>query len=498
MPKMQGTAHQCSVLGCPLGNSPVGLWLFSLPCKDAEPALHTAWLERLRLTADQSHSPRICSRHFAEQDFVRHHQRIVGLKRTAVPTNTGCCLGGNHLVTCRASSSSSGAHSPERTALGVGALQHQGAASECKSLRDHEVCLRGKPRVQAPTAYGPLRSKDAPGSLGSLLEEGADADALTFGGSAVSFTRPSIGSFAVEEKGDSALQAAPLGAPSEFVLNASFGCFNSSGAHTDTVPSGDTSLLTSNAGLPVSAVGAAKSSAVQHQRGAELNSLVCRDGGHCGFSAQPSSLYGSFSALTGLAGASDACAHLPQPSDNTVLLNTEWKPDGISEVVSASSGNDFCEPADVRAEVDCSVDSNVHTLNPAVLRSRNSCGGTSRAEKVLLIYTEGQPRTSVGSKSVGGVVQSLPEGDCAADSCSDTVEPVVAEEATVFDPSMGTYIVEKETMSDEDGHGASAIQFRVSWAPNDDTAKKASSSGQPSSTRNGPASNYSGRRRKTS
>ncbi|XP_077560638.1 uncharacterized protein LOC144175435 [Haemaphysalis longicornis] len=143
MPKMKGTPHQCSVLGCPSGNSPVGLWLFSLPCEDAEPALRATWLERLHLTTDQPHSPRVCFRHFAEQDFVRQKQRIVGLKRMAVPVNTGSQLGGNHRAACGTNSAVSGAHGPETTALGVGALQCQGAVPNCVSPRGHAVGPRG-------------------------------------------------------------------------------------------------------------------------------------------------------------------------------------------------------------------------------------------------------------------------------------------------------------------------------------------------------------------
>lgn len=513
MPKMKGTPHQCNVLGCPSGNSRVGLWLFSLPCKDAEPALRATWLERLHLTTDQPHSPRVCFRHFAEQDFVRQKQRIVGLKRMAVPLNTGSQLGGNHQAACGMNS----AHRPATTALGVGAVRCQGTAPNCVSVRGPAVGPRGNPRVQAQTVYRPLRSKLVDGRLGGLLEENATADALAFdgGAAAVGTTAPSTHIFAMAEKGNAAPRPGSLGALSECARDTGFGhSRNTSTARADTIPSGVMNLPTSRAGLPASAVGAHKSSAVQHQRGAQLNSLACSGGGYRDFDVPPSSLFDPFAAWTDLAGALNAYAHLPPSSGGSVLPSTEGTFDGNSTVVSASSGSDFYQPTDACAEIDCSVDSTVQPLNPAVPYGTASCGMTSRAGNVPHMHKEGQPRTSVGSKSAEGVAESPLEGDCPdTDSCPavsdfDAVEPVFAEEATLFDPSMGTYVIEKETLSDEDGHGTSAIRFRVSWAPYSDAVEngasckgarpKAPSSGKPSSTGNGPASESCRSRRKTS
>lgn len=517
MPKMKGTPYQCSVLGCPSANSPVGLWLFSLPCKDTEPALRATWLERLPLTADQPHSPRVCFRHFAEQDFVQQRQCIVGLKRMAVPVKTGSQLGSNHRAACGMNSAASGAERPETTALGVGTLRRQGTAPNCVSLRGHAVGPRGNPRVQAHTVYRPLQSKLVDSRLGGLLEENANADALAFDGRAAAMgtSAPSTRIFAEAEKGNAVLRADSLGALSKCVRDAGFGhSSETSTAHAGTVPSGVVNLPTSHAGLPASAVGAGKSSAAQHQRGTQLSSSACSGGSYCNFGAPPSSLFDPFAAWTGLAGALNAYAHLLPSSGGSVLPGTEGTLDGNSAVVSASSGRDFYQPTDPGVKIDCSVDSTVLLLNPAVPHSTVSSGMTSCAGKVPQVCKEGQPRASVGSGSVEGVAESPLEGGCAdpdsctADSGCEAVEPVVAEEATLFDPSMGTYVIEKETLSDEDCHGTSAIRFRISWAPSSDAVEngascksarpKAPSSGKPSSSGDGPASDFCRSRRKTS
>lgn len=509
VPKTTGAPHHCSVLGCPSGNSPVGLWLFSLPCKDTEAALRAAWLEHLHLAPYQSHSPRICFRHFTEEDFVKHRQRIVGLRRTAVPVGTGYRRGGNHLVTCRASSSGSGARFPETTP-GVGARWRQGTTSEHDSLRDDVVGFRGNPRVQAPIACGPL--KHAYGRLGGVLDEMAHAEALAFDAGAAagsSSTTPSTGIVAVA---DAALEADSSAAVSKCVHKTSFG--HSEKTHracAGSVPSAGVSRPTSSAGHPVSAVGATKSSAMQHCRGTQANSLACSGGSYHDLGAQQGSLYDPYSAWTGLDSALDAYTHLPLSSDGSVLPSVKCMLDGYSVVASASSGSHFHEPTDALVEIACSAGPTVQMLNPVVSRAGASCGVASHtgAGEVSQSYKKVQPGTTAGSGCVEGVAKNLPEFACAAvaDSCFDTAEPVVAEKGRLFDPSMGKYVIEKETISDEDGHGASAIHYRVTWVFNDSAAKgdtgcksaqSKAPSGKPSSTRNAPASNFSGRRRKTS
>lgn len=465
VPKTTGAPHHCSVPGCPSGNSPVGLWLFSLPCKDTEAALRAAWLERLHLAPYQSHSPHVCFRHFTEEDFVRHRQRIVGLRKTAVPVGTGSRRGGNHSVTCGASRS--GARFPE-TAPGVGARRCQGTTLERDSLRDHVVGFRGNPRVQALTACGPL--KHAHGRLGGVLEEAADAEARAFDGGAAAgstSTPPGTGVVAVSESGNATLEAAAV---SKCVHKSSFS--EKTRTRAGTVPSAGVSRPTSSAGLPVSAMGTTKASAIQYCRGTQANSLAWSGGSYQDFGAQQGSLYDPCYTWTGLYDALDACTCLPPSSD--VLPSIEGMLHEHSVVASASSGSHFHEPSVARDEIDCSVGPTVQMLNPVVSRAGASCGVTSHAGagEVSQSY-KGQPGTTVGSGSVEGVPKNLPECACAAvaDNCLDIAEPVVAEKARLFDPSMGKYVIEKETISDEDGHGASAVHYRVTWVFNDSAAK---------------------------
>lgn len=83
-----GDRYICCVTGCSSGtlSNIDGLWLYPLP-EDKE--LREAWNREIKpidLEANRPRSPRICFRHFDSSSFVRRQQRLMGLKKGAVPS----------------------------------------------------------------------------------------------------------------------------------------------------------------------------------------------------------------------------------------------------------------------------------------------------------------------------------------------------------------------------------------------------------------------------
>lgn len=72
-----------------------GLWLYPLP-EDKE--LREAWTREIKpidLEANRPRSPRICFRHFDSSSFVRRQQRLMGLKKGAVPSISASAAASN-------------------------------------------------------------------------------------------------------------------------------------------------------------------------------------------------------------------------------------------------------------------------------------------------------------------------------------------------------------------------------------------------------------------
>lgn len=80
----------CSVLGCPSNENDTtrGLWLFALPCQQAEPSLRAAWMERvpIDLEANGPHGPYVCFRHFATNDVIYRGHRPIGISDGVTPS----------------------------------------------------------------------------------------------------------------------------------------------------------------------------------------------------------------------------------------------------------------------------------------------------------------------------------------------------------------------------------------------------------------------------
>uniref|UniRef100_G3MM21 THAP-type domain-containing protein n=1 Tax=Amblyomma maculatum TaxID=34609 RepID=G3MM21_AMBMU len=81
--------YYCCVEGCSSGDTSdkQGLWLFAMPENEQH---MSAWDERLPINYERNRprSPRICYRHFEKAQFVRRQQRLIGLKRDALPIKT--------------------------------------------------------------------------------------------------------------------------------------------------------------------------------------------------------------------------------------------------------------------------------------------------------------------------------------------------------------------------------------------------------------------------
>lgn len=87
-PTTPGEKYICCVTGCSSGSlsNVDGLWLYPLP-EDKE--LLETWNREVKpidLDANRPRSPRICFRHFDTTSFVRRQQRLLGLKKGAVPS----------------------------------------------------------------------------------------------------------------------------------------------------------------------------------------------------------------------------------------------------------------------------------------------------------------------------------------------------------------------------------------------------------------------------
>ncbi|KAH9361622.1 hypothetical protein HPB48_001499 [Haemaphysalis longicornis] len=85
-----GPAKGCCVLSCPSNESNMtdGLWLFPVPSQQTEPMHHAAWTKRIPIDLERSKpdSPYVCFHHFRSFDFVYRDGHPIGIRDDVMPS----------------------------------------------------------------------------------------------------------------------------------------------------------------------------------------------------------------------------------------------------------------------------------------------------------------------------------------------------------------------------------------------------------------------------